>query len=81
VKKYSNKEKHARQITVAFHQREHYNALRDEPWCPKEVYTEPACTREMIVFCETENEALSIAKYHFYSTGSDFKIKDNQPNQ
>lgn len=80
LRKYSSKEKHIRQITVEFHQCEHYNALRDEPYCPKDVYTEPARTRQVIVFCETEEEALSITKYHFYSTGSEFKIINNQSN-
>ncbi len=74
LKRYSNKEKPVLDILVEFYQNEHYNALRDEP-CSPEVYTEKAGKREMIVVCETKEEALNVAKYHFSMTGSDFKVK------
>ncbi len=74
-----SREKSIREVLVEFDQCEHYNALIDELWCPLTqrlaAAKEPACKKEIIVLCETDEEALRTAKYHFYSTGSNFIIK------
>ncbi len=77
---WSRKEKTDKEIRVEFEQETHYNALISENWCPLsirlQVAREPAKKREIAVFCETEKEALDIAKHHFCLTGSNFQIKN-----
>ena len=75
---FTSKEKPSRRVAIEFDRREHFNALIDERWCPlpirMEVAKEPACKKKIIVLCETDQEAIRTAKYHFYSTGSNFNI-------
>ncbi len=75
---FRSKEKPVRQVLIEFDRSEHFNSLIDEKWCPiaqrLEVAIEKACKKQIIVFCETDEEAIWTAEYHFYSTGSNFKI-------
>ncbi len=81
---FTSKEKPLRKVTIQFDKAEKFNALIDEYWCPLhirlEVAREPACMKTIIVLCETEGEAIRTAEYHYYSSGSNFKIIDNQSN-
>lgn len=76
---FTSKEKPVRKVLIEFDRREHFNALIDEKWCPLhirlEVAKEQACKKQIIVLCETDEEAVKTAQYHFYSTGSNFKIQ------
>ena len=70
----SNKEKPLRKVLVEFNQAEHYNALITEPYCPIELAREPECIKQIIINCETDEEALKVSKHHYFLTGSNFKI-------
>jgi hypothetical protein len=84
LQKFTSKEKPVKRIHVQFSQAERFNALIYESWCPLEqrlaVAKEAACTREIIVLCETEEEALKTARYHFYSSGSNFNVIKTEDN-
>ena len=73
-----NHEEPLHQIMVEFNQRERYNALMSEwriPFAQRlALAKEPACIKRIIVPCITEAEAIKTAEYHFYSSGSNFKI-------
>lgn len=75
---FRSKEKPIRKVLVEFDRREHFNSIIDEHWCPidkrMEVAREQACKKQIIVLCETDKEAIKTAEYHFYSTGSNFKV-------
>lgn len=81
---FSSREESSRRILIEFDRSEHFNSLIKETWCPLhirlDVAREKACKKQIIILCETETEALKTAEYHFYSTGSNFIIKDNLPN-
>lgn len=78
IKIFSSKEEPLREVKVEFDQAERFNALITEDWCPLsarlKVSREPACKKTIIVKCETDAEALRTAEYHYYSSGSNFKI-------
>lgn len=78
---FTSKENPTRKVMIEFDRREHFNALIDEKWCPLhirlDVAKEEACKKQIIVLCETYDEALKTAQYHFYSTGSNFKVINN----
>jgi len=75
---FTSKEKPVREVMVEFDREERYNSLIHEKWCPLsirlEVAKEPAEIKRIIVLCETDSEAIKTAKYHFYGSGSNFKI-------
>ncbi len=75
---FTTKEKPIREVLIEFDRREHFNALITEHWCPlnmrMDVAREQASKKKIIVLCETDQEAMNTAEYHFYSTGSNFKI-------
>ncbi len=79
---FTSKENPIRRVLVEFDQAARYNALISESWCPidirLEVAKEKACTKQIIVLCETDEEAIKTAKYHFFITGSNFKIIPNE---
>lgn len=70
---FTSKENPVRRVLIEFDRREHYDALIDEKWCPL-LAQEAACKKQIIVLCETDQEAIRTAEYHFYSTGINFKI-------
>lgn len=74
----TSKEEPLRKVLVEFDSVHHYNALISETWCPLPqrlaAATEKACKKQVIVLCETNEEALRTAKYHFFLTGNNFKI-------
>lgn len=78
IRKFKSKEKPKREVLVQFDRDERYNSLISEAWCPlsirMEVAKEPAETKRIIVLCETDGEAIATAKYHYYSSGNNFKI-------
>ena len=67
---FNSREKPIRKVMVEFNRAEHFNALIDEKWCPfgmrLEAAREKACVKKIIVLCETDQEAIRTAEYHFY---------------
>ena len=63
----------SKRITVQFDSAEHLNALRYE-YCAHKQYITPAMTRFLVAICDNEEQAIKLAKYHYYSSGSNFKI-------
>lgn len=80
-----SKENSTNRILVEFDRVAHFNALITEDWCPLaqrlEVAKEKTKKMQVVVLCETEEEALNTAKYHFFMTGSNFNIVSNNPNK
>lgn len=78
IPKFSSKEEPVFEFLIEFYQKSHTNALAYETWLSieqrLEYGVEPASMKKIIVYAETDEEALKTAKYHFYLTGENFFI-------
>ena len=76
--KFNSKEPPTREVLVEFDSAEHFNGLISETWCPwpqrVRAAREKACVMQIIILCETDEEAIRTAKYHYYAHGSNFRI-------
>ncbi len=76
---FTSKEKPLREVLVQYDVAEHYDRfLMDNLGYHAEerkyLAHRPACTKQIIVICETDEEAIRTAKYHFSDNGSNFKV-------